>query len=162
VGVWTSTPYDATANTGLTAAIWDATVRDGFNAFGALTPYTPSLGGFTQGNGTVSGAYSQIQKWVYFEAQFVFGSTSAAASATPTLSLPVTASTSFQLPGLLSAYFIDTGTATYQATAYMSSSTVVSVRITGTNGAATAPTTTTPHTWASTDVIKVAGLYIAA
>jgi hypothetical protein len=162
VAAWTTTPHDATAMGALTAAIWDATVRDGFNAFGALTSYTPTLTGFTPGNGTALGAYAQIQKMVYFEAQFTFGTTTAAASANPTLTLPVSASTAFNNPGNLTGFFIDTGTATYRAIAYVNSSTTAVVRIDGTNGLASTPSTTSPFTWTTGDIVKVSGIYWAA
>ena len=92
MGVWTSTPLDASAGSVLTAAQWDATVRDGFNAFGAMTSYTPTWGSSgtapTIGNGTVIGAYSQIQKTVFFRCGVTFGTTTTFGTGNYTLTLP--------------------------------------------------------------------------
>jgi hypothetical protein len=131
-------------------------------AFGALTAYTPTLTGFTKGSGVTAGAYAQIDKLVYFEAQFTFGPGSAAASANPTLTLPVTASVAFDVPGTLTGFFVDSGTGTYAAVAYIASSTTAVCRIIGSSGLASTPSTTTPFTWTTNDVVKVSGTYWAA
>ena len=94
MGVWTSTPHDATAGAVLTAAQWDATVRDGFNAFGAMTTYTPTWGSSGTapaiGNGSIIGAYSQIQKSVTcFVVGVTFGTSTTFCTGTYTLTLPV-------------------------------------------------------------------------
>ena len=56
-----------------------------FTTPGAWTSYTPVLSGSTWavGNGTISGAYTQIGKTVHFTARFVLGSTSTKGSASP-------------------------------------------------------------------------------
>ena len=158
MGDWTTTPHDATAGAVLTAAQWDATVRDGFNAFGAWTAYTPTLTGFTLGNGTITGRYMRVQKWCRWQALFTFGSSSAAASAAPVFTLPPSATLSSSWPTLAEigrATFFDTGTATYSAPVRIASPTTVGCNIHGTSGIHTTPSTTTPFTWTTGDAIFI-------
>jgi hypothetical protein len=130
------------------------------NAFGPSTPYTPTLGGFTAGSGTWVASYDQIEKLVIMQATFTFGSGSAAATAVPTISLPVTAKTG-QPPFAREGYF-GIGANFYETHVRLASTTAVGLWITGTNGLATTPTTTTPATWASGSTITVGLIYEAA
>lgn len=57
---------------------------------GVSALYTPTLGGFTQGNGTLYGRYTKLNDLVEFTARFTLGSTSVAASSLA-LGLPFTA-----------------------------------------------------------------------
>lgn len=60
----------------LTAAQMNQYVRDNFNAIGdAWTSYTPTLGGWTLGNGTLVGKYSQAGKLVIGRIEYTVGST---------------------------------------------------------------------------------------
>lgn len=129
---------------------------------GELTPYTPTLGGFTQGSGAVAGRWCYTDGLVFFEAQWTYGAGSAAATAAPTLTLPVNADTSFTYPGDVRGVFLDNGTNVYGATALITSATVVSCYIGGSSLQAVLPSTSTPFTWATGDVVKVAGTYVPA
>jgi hypothetical protein len=158
VGDWTTTPHDATAGAVLTAANWDATVRDGFNAFGQWTSFTPTLTGFTLGNGTITGRYMRVQKWCRWQALFTFGSTSAAASAAPVFTLPPSATLSSSWPlnaEIGRVTFYDTGTAGYSGIVRITTTTTVGCYIQGTSGQHVAPTTTTPFTWTTGDAIFI-------
>lgn len=150
---------------GQTAGVSTAlqTYESALNALvGAWTPYTPTLTGFTPGNGTPSGQYIQIGKLVHFEAKFTFGSTSAAATAIPTLTLPVPANaTATSLANVRGAY-LKSGVNWNLAAAQVSTTTAVQVAIIGTSGLFGTPTTTTPFTWATLDTIYAAGTYQAA
>lgn len=130
---------------------------------GAWTTYTPTLSSWTLGNGTVTGRYTQVGKTVHFVARLTVGTTTTV-SGFPTFTLPVTASTSFQATSTHfgAATFLDNGVNTYSAAMRMQTTTTVSVAIIGTSGLNTAPTSTTPFTWGSTDVVLVAGTYEAA
>jgi hypothetical protein len=132
-------------------------------AFGALTSYTPTLtGGWTPGNGTASGGYSQVDKWVYVEAQFQFGTTSAAAAA-PALSLPVVGANNFQYSGLFRGFFFDVSAGNSYATIPLAlTGSSIHSYSPGTNGLNVVPSTTVPFTWASGDYIRFTGLYQAA
>lgn len=163
---YTGTPRTWSAGETVTAALMNSDVRDPLAAVaGAWTSYTPTLTGFTPGNGTASGAYLRVGKLVIFRAKFVFGSTSAGASATPFLTLPVTAATA-EYGGFLSGVFYNTsGSQTYLAVCRRAGTTSsVGFSIPGTSGVATAPTATTPfgEAWATGDIIEVSGTYEAA
>lgn len=163
MGVFTTASATAAVGNKITAAtLWNGQVKALIDGFGAHTSYTPTLTGFTLGNGTVTGRYTQINKMVWFEASFVFGTTSAAASAIPTFTLPVTAAATALSGSLVRGMFTDQGVNSYQAFASIQTTTTVGLFITGTNGLLAVPTTTSPFTWGNTDGINVSGLYLAA
>lgn len=162
MGVFTTAATTWAVGNKITAALLNSQVRDLINGFGAQTSYTPTIAGFTAGNGTVSGSYSQIGKWVWFEATLVFGTTTSAASAIPTCTLPVTAASSAVNNALCRAQFIDSGTASYFAVGRILTTTTAAAYVCGTNGILGTPSTTSPHTWATGDGIHWAGLYEAA
>jgi hypothetical protein len=57
-----------------------------------FTTFTPTIdAGITLGNGTLTGRWSRVNRWVLVQFQFVFGSTSAI-TGTPTINLPFSAS----------------------------------------------------------------------
>lgn len=146
----------------VTATLLNAQLRDPLVALGGVwNVYTPTLGGFTLGNGSTGGAYLQVGKLVIFHAYFVFGSTSAAATAAPTLTLPVTAiSTARQL--FQAAFWDSSAGAPYSAYAANWSSTTVVTMYTATGEVWESCTTSTPFTWATDDAIYVSGTYEAA
>jgi hypothetical protein len=128
---------------------------------GAWTAYTPTLGGFTPGDGVATGEYRQVGKTVEFWAKFVLGATSAGASAAPTLTLPVTASAASHLP-LVGSFYDVSATTYYNAVAEQTSTTVASLYIPGASGVFTVLSTTAPFTWATGDIIYLRGTYEAA
>jgi hypothetical protein len=163
MGVFTTAALTAAVGNKISAAtFWNGQVRDLINGFGAHTSYTPTLTGWTLGNGTVTGRYTQVGKLVWFEAQFTFGTTSAAATAAPTFTLPATAASTAPGISIVRAIFSDTGVNAYQAIANIQTTTTVGVFILGASGLFTTPTTTTPFTWGNTDSVSVSGIYQAA
>ena len=72
----------------------------------ATTAYTPTLGGITIGNGTVSSFFTRVNKLVYGSVRIVLGSTSSITS-TVTFTLPVTASANSGALLVGSGYFFD-------------------------------------------------------
>lgn len=163
MGVYTGTLPSGTlaAGAGLPAA-WTQQVGLSITALGSAWPtYTPTLTGFTLGNGTTTGRYLQVGKKVEMVAVFTFGSTSAAASAIPTLSLPVNAvAANF---GDFTALFVDASPGDiYFAVGYQSAVGTIGCLISGTSGKGGIPSTTTPFTWATGDSIFVRGTYEAA
>ena len=156
MGDWTATPTTWTAGDVPTAAGLNQ-YRDFANGFGAWTSYTPTLTGFTLGSGTVSGAYCRVQKFLALRFLFTFGSGSAAASAAPTFSLPSGMTISTGIPTLTQVgwgTFFDTGTATYSAIPRVVSTSTIGLYISGTNGIHTTPSTTSPFTWTTGDVVE--------
>lgn len=151
---WT-TPATASAGE-LTSAFWNEQVRDNFKALGdAWTSYTPTLGGWTGGNGTLSGAYMQAGKLVHFRAKLVVGSTTTV-SGNPTLTLPVTATAARCFAGSGAAYDVS-GTAHAGLDCMNNSTTTVTFRD-GSNSLSS----TVPFTWATGDELYVSGTYEAA
>jgi hypothetical protein len=131
-------------------------------SFEAWTAYTPTLGGFTPGTGTpTAGAFARIGKIVHFRAVWTYGSGSAAASARPTLTLPVTAANASGAN--VTAIFFDASPVNhYQAAAHQTSTTVITMGVLGTNGISNTASTTSPITWATDDQIILSGSYEAA
>lgn len=163
MGVFTASSVAAAVGQKIVAStFWTNQVKALIDGFGAQTAYTPTLAGFTLGNGTITGSYTQIGKLVWFEATFTFGTTSAAASAVPTCTLPVTAASATVNNALCRAQFTDSGTAAYLAACRVLTTTTCAAYIIGASGILTTPSTTTPHTWATNDSIYWSGIYQAA
>lgn len=164
MGVYTTAANVWAIGNKITAALLNSQIKDLINGFGPKTAYTPTLAGFTKGNGVTDGSYTQIDNLIWFEATFTMGSTSAAASAVPTISLPVTAASSAVNNALCRAQFTDAGTAAYLAAARLLTTTTCAAYIIGSSGVLTTPSTTTPFTWtpANGDAIYWAGIYEAA
>lgn len=165
MGVFTTASAAAAVGQKIASStFWTTQVKAFIDGFGAKTSYTPTLTGFTLGNGTIAGSYTQIGKWVWFEVTFTMGTTSAAASALPTVTLPVTAAAASVNAALCRAMFTDAGTATYLATARVLSTTTCAAYIIGSSGINTTPSTTTPFTWTPSngDSIFWSGIYEAA
>jgi hypothetical protein len=164
MGVFTTASKTWAVGNKITAALVNTHLRNFRDGFDAKTSYTPTLTGFTQGNGTISGSYTQIGKWVWFEVAFTMGTTSAAASAIPTVTLPVTAAAASVNAALCRAQFTDAGTAAYLAAARILTTTTCGAYIIGSSGILTTPSTTTPFTWtpASGDNVYWSGVYEAA
>jgi len=160
MAVYTATPKDWANGTTPQDTDFDAHLRDFALAFGAWNSYTPTLGAWTLGNGTVYGRYIQVQKTVLFKCGFTFGSTSAAAASSPTLTLPVTAAGTGD-PSI-TGRVIDNGTAYYHPFPVFASTTTIGLYFPGTNGQWVVPSTTVPFTWTTGDSFHFAGSYEAA
>jgi hypothetical protein len=163
VGIWTATPYEAVAGSRLYADDWNGTVRDGFEAFGAWTSYTPTWGTYgtapSLGNGTLVGAWMQVQKLVLFRIRLTAGSTTTFGTNGWTLTLPTSPNTGVRWAFAGIAQDSSTGSI-YAMTAGGTSSTI------GVYNAAASPltgvTNTAPFTWATGDTLDVQGTYEAA
>ena len=164
MGLFTATANVWAIGNKITAALLNAQMKDLINGFGPKDAYVATLGGFTKGNGTIDASYSQWKNLIWFEATFTMGSTSAAAAAVPTITLPVTAASSALNVALTRAQFTDAGTAAYLAAGRLLSVTTCAAYIIGASGIVTTPSTTAPFTWtpANGDSVYWAGLYEAA
>ena len=129
---------------------------------GTWSTYSPTLSNWTLGNGTVTGRYTQVGKTVHFIARLTLGSTTTI-SGNPTFTLPVQAQLGVAISPMQfgAGSFIDNGVNAYNAALRLQSSTTVSVSIIGTNGVNTAPTSTTPFTWGTNDLVLATGTYEA-
>lgn len=163
MGVFTATSVAAAVGQKIAAAtFWTNQVKALIDGLGPKTAYSPTLGGFTLGNGTIVGTYTQLRNFIWFEATLTFGTTTAAASAIPTVTVPVTADASAVNNALMRAQIIDSGTASYLAAGRLLSTTTAAAYVIGTNGIFNTPSTTSPHTWAVNDQIVWGGIYEAA
>jgi hypothetical protein len=135
----------------------------------AWTTYTPTItadaGGFSLGNGVVSGRYKQIGKTVFFYAKLVYGSTTSPGTGHWNFGLPVTAqNTNFTF----SASILDDGNAWYGGIGngnYTGLTTSFAVIIPGTSASVTTWATVGnggPFSWTSGDNITISGSYEAA
>ena len=160
---WTA-PRTWVAGETVTAALMNTHVRDNLNAIGGpWTAYTPTFtwtsSSFTF---TTSGRWMAAGKLIHFWAKAaISGGTYGSGTGSPTITLPVSASSADSLYGLR-AYLLDSGTAWYTAASLYSSVTAVGVSYLGTNNVHTAPTSTLPFTWATSDAFLVAGTYESA
>ena len=135
-------------------------VADAIDSFGPLTSYTPTIGGaFTLGNGTSSGWYTRIEKFVLWRATFTFGSTSSAGTGGCQFSLPVTASSNESEHLVTGTFKITTR---YVASGYYNATTTAILYVTGTNGLFTNCTTSVPASWTTGSSVQARGWYEAA
>ena len=129
----------------------------------ATSSYTPTIAGsgWAVGNGTVSGGYTQIGKFVVFRATFTLGTTSTAGAGAMTISLPVNS-----IGGIhaVSHSTLDNNVpARYNGVGVLATSTVTPYYTpSAAGGADRTATTSVPMTWATSDSITVSGWYEAA
>jgi hypothetical protein len=158
---WT-TPRTWVAGEVVTAALLNIHLRDNLNAVsGIWGNYTPTVSGWTIGNGTLSGRYTQIGKTVHAIAVLVAGTTTNPLGV-PVLSLPVTpaAGPSGAASGISVTYWYDTSAAiTYSGHGRITTSGVSVYRAGVTNGQLDG---THPFVLASTDFIEAHVTYQAA
>jgi hypothetical protein len=128
----------------------------------AWTSFTPTWSGITIGNGTNSAAYLKVGKHVAFRASFTLGSTSAITGSIG-VQFPVTAISLFS--GVFVGFFQDTGAGWSPAICISGDGSGIALYASAAAGAyvnANLTSSTVPHTWASTDVVSVSGVYQAA
>jgi len=129
----------------------------------AWTTWTPTLSDITIGNGTVSAAYKQIGKTVFWEFRLVFGSTTSITGANSFLNLPIAGkrTVSKSMIGQL----IDANGSIYpSAIGYWigeSGFFLGVINTGGTYGTLSQITSTLPFTWTTNDVITYSGVYEA-
>lgn len=125
---------------------------------GQSITYTPTWTNGVIGNGTLTGKYSHVGMDAKFEIHVVMGSTTTfGGGAEWSFSLPLTASDTNGACG--SVFATDTGTAYYIGAWSQVSTTVIRCAV---NAASAGFTSTSPHTWANTDILRTAGSYRAA
>lgn len=127
----------------------------------AWTPWSPTLTNLTLGNGAVLARYIQTGKTVRYRFRFTMGSTSAVGTS-PQFTLPV-APGDYAGPTILGdALLTDTGTTNRRGYVQINAGSTVDIIAFSTTGTSAGITATSPHTWASTDVIAVVGQYETA
>ena len=165
MAAWTTTPRTWSVGETVTAANMNAQIRDFANAFGAWASYTVAWGSSGTapaiGNGTIAGAYSQVQKTVMFRAQMTTGSTSTYGTGAYSITLPPTQSTGQTQVGQAVAF--DTSATFYYRGALLLFG-AGTVRTQFVDGAASTAgwNSSVPFTWATGDMASFSGTYEAS
>lgn len=146
------------ATGGTPTAAWGDILNANFAELGAAwTAFTPAMtfsggGSLTIGNGTIAGAYRQIGKTLDVNISLVVGSTTSFGTNDWRFTLP-NSLTSAARRQCGSAFGNDVGTAFRTGVAWVEPSTTYIAIVS--HGAATAWSTTAPHTWANTDQLAI-------
>jgi len=127
--------------------------------------WNPSFTNMTQGNGTVSALWTAHGKTVFYRMRFVLGSTSSVGTG-PEFSLPVAVAGStynqFEDP-IGDALFSDVGIATRRGVVTVGTATSRAYILGwSATGIAVIVESTVPHTWGTSDILSVAGVYRSA
>jgi hypothetical protein len=158
------TPARLAVGSNDTLLVADSTASTGLKWAGAWTTWSPSVSGFTLGNGTQVARYCQIGKTVFIEYSFTMGSTSTF-TGLPVISLPVNYKGSLVFAPIGSAEFEDRDIALYWGRAVIQSSSnnllVYLDKTDATYDRDGYPTSTVPFTWGTNDRFFVCGTYEA-
>jgi hypothetical protein len=131
---------------------------------GAAITYTPTWTGTggtpTLGNGTLVGAYQQVNKLVFYRLRLTWGSTTSAAGITEwRFSLPITSTGHATFGAVGFATVLDSGTAVYRGVAYISTASTVGVQA---SDGVSSIGVSVPFTWTTSDAVQVSGFYEVA
>jgi hypothetical protein len=128
---------------------------------GAWDSFTVTLTNVSIGNGTATGFYKQIGRTVVYRVLVTFGSTTSV-SGSITINLPVTGTAS---QGVHNVFMTDDSTGTTYPGVVSPNTTAAIVRAinsSATYATQTATSSAIPFTWATSDVIRLTGVYEAA
>jgi hypothetical protein len=125
---------------------------------GAWTSYTPTVTGWTLGNGTVSGKWTQIGKTVHGRAKVTIGTTTVI-TGTLTMALPATNSGGWQAGTDVVMY---AGTSYFKGMARLQGSTLYVGGYNDTLGTEYALLTTRPASWTAGNFVEVTFTYETA
>lgn len=131
---------------------------------GVYTAFTPTWTNLTIGNGVNDFKAARVNNFVHIHGKMTFGTTTSITATGVSMSLPYNAiAASVEVNG--GATFQDTGTNTFWGFCRIASTTTVAFEVYNTGGAYATSNNispTTPHVWASTDIIYVNFIYEAA
>lgn len=135
---------------------------------GSWVAYTPTLTGWTQGNGTIVGRYMRINSIVFFQISFSLGSTSTAPAATEPVfgmpPVPVKTGWAFYMRSTCRSALFDATGGSFDGAVYTSGTNNEFIRpmvvSTGsTYGGNAVIDGTIPFGWAVNDLIIISGWY---
>jgi hypothetical protein len=164
-----STPANLSVGANDTMLVADSTAATGLAYKSATTlypwtTYTPTISGFTIGNGSLVARYAQIGKTVHLRITFTLGSTSAV-SAAPRFTLPVNASSiTYIIAG--SGSFGDFGVGDYILLPIIEFANQIYCALANTTATFASEnagiSSTVPFTWTTNDSIAINMTYEAA
>ena len=128
---------------------------------GAWDSFTVTLTNVSIGNGTATGFYKKIGRTVVYRVLVTFGSTTSV-SGSITIGLPVTGTAS---QGVHNVFMTDdSAAATYPGVVSPNTTSAVirAINTSATYATQTATSSSIPFTWATSDVIRLTGVYEAA
>lgn len=132
------------------------------NAIGTYTSFTPTWGNVTVGDGTSSGYYCQINEFVHWSCELVFGSTTSI-TGNVSIDYPVTPTYGLYRSAAGAQCVLEDSTGTdYYGGLFRVNNTQATVRVfnsSATYVTPTAVTSTVPFTWATNDRITINGVY---
>ena len=131
---------------------------------GAWTAYTPTFTNLTVGNGTLDCQWFRSGRFVSFKVKLTFGSTTSVSGAI-IVSLPVAYADGTEVESATGLLFDSSLNARYPAVTGAQTTTTIAVRTinaAGTYAVVADTSSTVPFTWATGDIITVAGSYEAA
>lgn len=140
-------------------ALWTQQAGGLMAAFGTWTPYTPTITGWTLGNGTIAASYMQVGKFAAFRGTLTIGSTTTIAGILG-MTYPV-AMQSSQNSVHADAYGNPAGS-WFEFGLYPDSATTYRIQYIGTNGQMQSITASLPAVWAAGNTLKFAGSYETA
>jgi hypothetical protein len=138
------------------------------NGIGETSTFTPSITNFTLGNGTAVGRFVRVNKLVYFRVGISFGSTTSIGAGAKDLTLPIAATNVATLDGLnilVHYYDLNLSIGVFNQPAICIGTTAVRLganNVAGTYESFTDLSSTVPFTWATGDVLNIAGTYEVA
>lgn len=154
-----SVPPTFIAGNTLTAAQMNTYLRDNFKALGdPWAAYSPALSNWTLGNGTLTGSYIQVGKFVQFMISYTGGSTTTEAG-NLVISLPVACNWAANTPIGIATYIDASAPATVQRGFVHRGGSSTIINCTTETSLINA---TTPWTWTTSDQILISGSYESA
>ena len=137
----------------------------GDHTVGVWQDFTPTFTNITVGNGTLNARYCQINKFVAWTIELVFGSTTSVDGSGVTVTYPVTASNAYQAGNGGQVTCEDASSTDYWGTLFRNSTTRVGVYVG--NASSTYLTFTSlagsvPFLWATGDRLVIQDFYEAA
>lgn len=164
MGLFTTTARTWAVSEVLTATNLNAQLRDFINGFGAGTSYTPTISGtgWALGNGTISGAYTQVGKLVTFRIFVTFGTTSTYGSGGLTFSLPVSSTGTASHCAAHSALDASASARYHGVTLINTATCTPYFTPAAAGGSDRTAISTVPFTWTTSDTVTISGTYEAA
>ena len=160
-----STPANLAVGANNTFLRANSSTATGLEYAGTYTTFTPSWINLTLGNGTTSGRYLQIGKFIHVWANLIFGTTTVITAGVLRMTLPVNfVGDTAQIHNGGSLILLDNGTTSYPGTIQMITTQAIleAQQANATYLIQAGVSSIVPHTWGSTDEITISMVYEVA